>query len=78
MLERYKKLFELSIQTNKHSMYSKLADKEIVQAGKCVMNKHLFAKHTEKAFDYLQKCTAIQLKIDELQKWFQEKYGIRK
>lgn len=77
MLERYKKLLELSFHTNKHSMYSKLANEENVRAGKHVMNKRLFAKHTEKALDYWAKCATIQLKIDELQKWFQEKYGIR-
>ena len=76
VMERYKKLFELSVQTNKYSMYSKLVDKELEKAAKCIMNENLFKKHMNRSVGYFRKCLAIQLKIDVLQTWFREKYGI--
>lgn len=76
VMERYKKLYELCVQTNKNSMYLKLANKEIEKAGKCIMIESQFKKHMNRAIGYFKKFDEIQLKIDELQNWFREKYGI--
>ena len=76
MMEKYTKLMELCVQTSKHRMYVKLADQEIKNAGKRIFNDSAFKRHMSNAIRYWQKCTATQLKIDELQTWFREKYGI--
>ena len=77
VMERYKKLFELSVVTNKHEMYSKLFNQELEKAGKAVMSESGFKRHMNRAFGYFNKCLETQLKIIELQSWFLEKYGIK-